>query len=412
MAETIVFNIIIPTRDRAETLVHCLRTVVNQNYEHFNIIVCDNFSQDNTKDVVASFADNRITYINPGKRISMSHNWEYALGHVTDGWVAIVGDDDGLLPNALLTLAATIETTGCRGLISKRCTYFWPDSSTVNNRGVFVDNDLTVPVTAGLEIRNSREWLGKLMRGEAFYYDLPMLYTGGVVHVSLINKARDSHGTFFLSMIPDVYSGIALASVLDEYVMLNEPVFVSGISSKSNGASALGNGKNLNPAKHFFSESNISFHGKVRGGESSKSIPILVYESYLQSAHLHGDFLKVAMEGQLAIALGSVTPELSADLREFCDKIASENRLDMRAVDRKVRQLKRELFFSRFGNMVRRVTGEITVSGKDFGIEDIYGAVILARSTYVLQTRYAHWRFGNFNDALKRVGRRMASKLF
>jgi len=412
MAETIVFNIIVPTRDRAETLVHCLRTIVNQDYEHLNIIVCDNFSQDNTKEVVDSFADKRIKYINPGKRISMSHNWEYALGHVADGWVAIVGDDDGLLPNALVTLAEAIETTGCRGLISKRCTYFWPDSLTVNNRGVFVDNNLTVPVTSGVEIRNSRQWLGKLMRGEAFYYDLPMLYTGGVVHVSVINKARDSHGTFFLSMIPDVYSGIALASVLNEYVMLHEPVFVSGVSAKSNGASALGNGKNTDPAKYFFSESNISFHSKLCGGESIKSIPILVYESYLQSAHLHRDFLKVATEGQLAIALFSVTPELSADLRNFCDQVASDNRLDMRGVDRKVRQLKRELFASRFGNMAQRVMGEITVCGKDFGIQDIYGAVILARSTYVLQTRYAHWRFGNFNDSLKRVARRIASKIF
>jgi len=408
MAEEIAFNIIVPTRDRAETLVHCLRTIVIQDYENLNIIVCDNFSQDGTKDVVDSFADKRIKYINPGKRLSMSHNWEYALRHVTDGWVAIVGDDDGLLPNALATLAEAIKSTGCRGLISRRCTYFWPDSLSVDSRGVFVDNNLTVPLTTGIEFRNSRQWLGKLMRGEAFYYDLPMLYTGGVVHISSIDKARDRHGTFFLSMIPDVYSGIALASVLDEYVMLNEPVFVSGVSSKSNGASSLGTGQNLNAAKTFFSEPNISFHRNISGGELIKSIPILVYESYLQSVHLHKDFLKVTIEGQLAIALFSGSSENSADLREFCCKIASNNGLEISRVDSKVRRLKSELFFSRFVNMARRTMGELTVSGKDFGIQDIYGAVILARSTYVLNTRYAHWRIGNFFDSLKRVIRRMA----
>ena len=31
----------------------------------------------------------------------MSHNWEFALGFVPDGWVTIIGDDDALLPGAL-----------------------------------------------------------------------------------------------------------------------------------------------------------------------------------------------------------------------------------------------------------------------------------------------------------------------
>ena len=410
MAENIQFNIIVPTRDRADTLVHCLRTLVMQNYDRLQIIVCDNFSQDSTKDAVTSFADKRIKYVNPGRRLSMSHNWEYALGHVTDGWVAIVGDDDGLVPNALETIAEAIRTTGCEGLVSRRCTYFWPQSMTANDHGGFEDNLLTVPVASGIEMRNSRHWLGKLMQGKASYYDLPMLYTGGFVHTSAINKARNADANFFLSMIPDVYSGIALASVMNEYVMLNEPLFVSGISSNSNGASVLGSGKNLGPAKHFFTESNILFHSRLNGGELIKSIPILVYESYLQSVHLHKDFLKVSIEDQLALALFGAKQETVVAVRDFCQRITTENRLGMGSVDRRVKQLSRELFFSRFALMARRIMGELTISGGDFGVQDIYGAVFLAKSAYLLNSRYAKWKRGNLLRTLRRVLRRIISR--
>jgi hypothetical protein len=52
--------------------------------------------------VVASFKDPRIRYVNTGKHLSMSHNWEFALSHVEKGYVTFVGDDDGLLPGAIL----------------------------------------------------------------------------------------------------------------------------------------------------------------------------------------------------------------------------------------------------------------------------------------------------------------------
>ena len=97
MSENIKFNVIIPTRERADTLLHCLRTIVSQNYENLDIIVSDNFSQDNTREVVESFSDPRIKYINTGKRVSMSHNWEFALHHVQGDYVTFVGDDDGFL---------------------------------------------------------------------------------------------------------------------------------------------------------------------------------------------------------------------------------------------------------------------------------------------------------------------------
>src|SRR6185436_6485266 len=100
-------------------------------------------------------------------------------------------------------------------------------------------------------------------QGEVTYPELPWLYTGGFVDKRAIDKARSADGQFFCSMIPDVYSAIALASTLDRYVAMREPVSVAGVSSHSNGASSLGIGKLLGPAEKFFSESNIPFHATL-----------------------------------------------------------------------------------------------------------------------------------------------------
>ena len=77
-------SIIIPTRERCDTLKYTLKTCLIQDDGNLDIIVSDNFSQDATKGVVQSFSDKRIQYINPGKRLSMSHHWEFALWFSSD----------------------------------------------------------------------------------------------------------------------------------------------------------------------------------------------------------------------------------------------------------------------------------------------------------------------------------------
>src|SRR5690349_5627331 len=121
------FTIIVPTRERADTLYYCLQTLVRQKYENFEILVSDNFSNDNTEQVVRSVADSRIRYINTGRRLEMSRNFEFALSHIKDGWISYLGDDDGLMPNALVHADNVIRETRCKALSSKWHHYTWPN---------------------------------------------------------------------------------------------------------------------------------------------------------------------------------------------------------------------------------------------------------------------------------------------
>ncbi|MFC2016527.1 glycosyltransferase family A protein [Chloroflexota bacterium] len=48
------FTVVIPTRERYDTLGHALHTCVIQNYDNLEIIVSDNFRQDHTPEIVES----------------------------------------------------------------------------------------------------------------------------------------------------------------------------------------------------------------------------------------------------------------------------------------------------------------------------------------------------------------------
>ena len=100
-ATDVPFTVLIPTRERAGTLRAAIQSCLNQQVSNLRVVVSDNCSGDDTAAVVSGFTDQRLEYVNPGRRLSMSANFEFALEQFRDGYVMHLGDDDGLLPFAL-----------------------------------------------------------------------------------------------------------------------------------------------------------------------------------------------------------------------------------------------------------------------------------------------------------------------
>jgi glycosyltransferase involved in cell wall biosynthesis len=279
------FTIVIPTRERADVLYYCLKSACAQDYPNLEILVSDNFSQDNTRAIVKNFSDDRIRYVNTGKRVSMSHNWEFAISHVDEGWITILGDDDALLPGAIQRVLQMAATTGVKAIRSKTCQYAWPSL-----RGKQY-GQLNVSLGSGYELRNSKHWISKVLTGDAIYTELPMLYNGGFIDVSVLQAIKRVTGSLYLSMTPDVYSGFAIAHLSTEYLYCQESLAVNGASIHSNGSAqfTLKGEDYEKPMALFISEPNIPFHHEValpKGMALPKCLQIYVYEAYLQSLPL------------------------------------------------------------------------------------------------------------------------------
>ena len=55
-------SIIIPTYNRANFLKEALQSVLWQTYKNYEVIVVDDGSNDNTKEIMGTFSDYRIKY--------------------------------------------------------------------------------------------------------------------------------------------------------------------------------------------------------------------------------------------------------------------------------------------------------------------------------------------------------------
>lgn len=97
------FSVIIPQKDRAEYLIHTLKTCMLQDYPNFEIIVSDDCSTDDSVSVVKELMakDSRIKLFAHTHHLGMRDNFEFALNQVRSGYVMALGGDDGLVPGCI-----------------------------------------------------------------------------------------------------------------------------------------------------------------------------------------------------------------------------------------------------------------------------------------------------------------------
>lgn len=56
-------SIIMPAYNHAKFISKAIESVLNQTYQNFELIIIDNYSEDNTEEIVASYKDDRIKYL-------------------------------------------------------------------------------------------------------------------------------------------------------------------------------------------------------------------------------------------------------------------------------------------------------------------------------------------------------------
>jgi len=98
------FSVIIPVYNRADILEQALRSVLDQTFQDFEIVVIDDGSNDHPEAVVARVNDPRIRIIrkqNGGGAAARNFGFDQAKGR----YVALLDSDDRFLPHHLEKLA-------------------------------------------------------------------------------------------------------------------------------------------------------------------------------------------------------------------------------------------------------------------------------------------------------------------
>lgn len=284
------FTVIIPQKNRAEYLVHTLRTCMLQDYPNFEIIVGDDCSEDNSVEMVRELQkkDTRIKLLAHEHHVGMRDNFELALDQVQEGYVMALGGDDGLTPNGIWRMYEILKETGAELLTWSQARYKYPLFD--GDYGMF-----SVPRRkfCGVKMVKSSDYLNKIASG--LYYmtdDCPMFYVKGVVSTNLVErvKKRTPDGRFYYCPTPDGYSGVVLAGEVEEYAYTNEPLSVAGDSSKSQGRNyTRTDEKSRKEAEQFFNDSvRITMHKELASQPYSPLVPLMTADYLLTARDMPG----------------------------------------------------------------------------------------------------------------------------
>lgn len=233
------FSIVIPTRNRHETLHYAVKTCLNQGFEDFEVIVADNSDSPQTLETLQAFDHPKIRYVKPPSVLSMTGNFEFGVSHANGEYVMVIGDDDGLLPEALAVMDQKIQHTGVQAICAERIFYKWP--STLDPR---MRNQAMIPLGCEDTMLPGELLMSKVVHYETSFHFLPSLYHSAV-HRKVLRELKERTGRIFASRSPDLYSGFAVAYLVQEYLFAGTPFTIAGISGKSNGASHLLNNTDI-----------------------------------------------------------------------------------------------------------------------------------------------------------------------
>lgn len=368
-------TVLIPTRERAETLTATLKTCLEQNYDNLEIIVSDNDSKDETRDVVHGFNDARICYLNPGRRLSMTANFEFGLSYVKPGFVTSIGDDDGIMPNAIEKVAALLADSGVKAVASNSVYYAWPSFPVEAQRNHMLIRD----TRSGVEVKNARSEVKALasFRGKErnYVWGMPTVYRG-FVDTEIIDKAK-RNGRYFHSVTPDAYSAFVNSFLIDNYLFVRDPLTLEGVAGKSNGASQL-IGLNSAEESRYLQENDLPFHAGLSYAPVSS---IILAECYLQARDIFPEYCvdhDFALERVCRAALREAAPSNRVRVQRAVDEILAKSRLNGSSGEVSLAR--------KIANSLGRFTGVFHMCELDctqFGVTDVFGASLLA--DFVLQ---------------------------
>ena len=410
--ERIYFSVVVPTRERYDTLYYTLQTCLNQRYEPCEILVSDNWSQDETEAVVRSFQDSRLRYVNTGRRLSMTGNYEFALSQVSGSsttstsqhYVIFIGDDDALMPAALESLDKIIRETGWQAIKWSLGSYNWPDPS---HQAVDA-NLLTVPLSGAVERRETHAAIREVIEGDFNWLRLPMIYHGAVC-LDVIQRIQERTGDFFHSIVPDLYSGFAVASMLREYGFSQRPFSLGGTSHHSIGrAFTQADGKEK--SEQFVKEIDRPNHPRL---PFTRNAAIATAETFFQCQDRFetAQAIPLNVEHLLQVALRQASSAQPAHYNEMVEAIREagrRNEVGEMAVERMISAHPNHPAVPSLPSLgYYRREALYIVDASDFDAYDVFSASLLAHTLYTLE----RLNYKTYSRQLRTMIHRLKSRL-
>jgi glycosyltransferase involved in cell wall biosynthesis len=389
------FSIVMPTYNRARLLSLAVKSVLQQSFEDFEIVISNGGSTDNTKDVVNGFDDSRIRYIEAKEKLSIGDNYQNALNHATGEYITFLSDDDAFVPVMLERVKRVIETEKAEVVAFRVCSYYHNGDIAFNRK--VAPNTLAISQFTGEVTKFDTAQAAKLLYSlyglNNLEYDdrfIISFLANAVYHHSIFSRVRAIKSQPFAATPADLYLAAAVFFVTDWYYCLDEPLHVWSNWADNATASAHKKGDKLR--EHY---------EKLLNGEKLQFTPLkfaLPQNCYVNTIlQAKYDFENRAAETKIdwtkyystvyedLIYLKSMRVNVTRELDEFDEALRRESSELQRRVKSRIGNFRfaSKQFLRKFPSVVRlakrlfrrrKSDKPIFISGKASGFDDVLGA--------------------------------------
>jgi len=226
-----LFSIVIPTYNRSELVKGAVQSVVSQSWDDFEVVVSDNCSEDNTREVVEAFGDPRVRYIRTPAHTTIGDSWEFARSHARGTLVMMLSDDDALVQDALARFAEEYRrhSTGflfCNLAEYRDASFPGAQRNTVTRRA-FSGQTRLVTVD---------EFLRPLFRFSPPFVMHPSAF---MFEASIADQVVRRSGRFFRTNGVEYFAWPLAAVFSGRLVYIDQPLVILGRTSKSWGSNVV-----------------------------------------------------------------------------------------------------------------------------------------------------------------------------
>lgn len=119
----------LPVRNGERTLEEVIASVLAQDHDELELVICDNASTDGTEDLCRRLAaiDNRIVYCRQPQNVGLLNNFVHAIQLAKGVFFRWVGDTDWLAPNCVSRCLEAFDANRHLLLVTTQIRYIGPD---------------------------------------------------------------------------------------------------------------------------------------------------------------------------------------------------------------------------------------------------------------------------------------------
>lgn len=197
---TPLISVVIPTYNHARYLASAVQSVLDQTYVNWEAIVIDNHSTDNTDEVMASFADNRITYLKIHNNGVIAASRNAGIRAAKGEWIAFLDSDDYWTAEKL---------QACTNIINENVDLIYHDLEIIEERPRIIKRKIAKSWKIGEPVL-----LDMLIKGN------PILNSSVVVRKRLLEKIGGINEAANMVAAEDYNTWLRLAKITNQFVQL------------------------------------------------------------------------------------------------------------------------------------------------------------------------------------------------